>query len=243
MKNFPFLMLFSAFAIVSCSNDDSFTDLGTNEKMETTTNALKRTVSFDAENKSNPFDNAGKAYNAILDAYSNENSLSNNPEKIAETVESIANSLPEFMALKTSNDLTVVDYETLRGIMDGEYAFENAMSDSSLSSNAKTVLNNFITDLESQVENQSMATVHAFIMEFENNLPQQTNLSSNDRKIILTTTSIARYVNAEKSDSDPDKIWIHVKNGITATLNGMFQNTAKGVLNATVVTILQKRKN
>lgn len=243
MKNFPFLMLFSAFAIVSCSNDDNFTDLGTNEKMETTTNALKRTVSLDAENKSNPFDNAGKAYNAILDAYSNEDSLSNNPEKIAETVESIANSLPEFMALKTSNDLTVVDYETLRGIMDDEYSFENAISDSSLSNNAKTVLNNFINNLESQFENQSVRTVHAFIMEFENNLSQQNNLSSSDKKIILTTTSIARYLNAEKSDSDPDKIWKHVKNGITAALNGMFQNTAKGVLNATVVTILQKTNN
>lgn len=235
-------MLFSAFVPLSCSKDDSFTDLQIDEKMETTTNALKRTVSFDAENRNNPFDSAGKAYNAILDACNDEIFLDNNPESITETVESIANDLPDFIILETSNDYTAVDYEILKEIMDGDYPFENAMSDSSLSSNAKIILTNFIINLESQVENQSAATVHAFIIEFESALWQQTNLSSNDRKIILSITSVVRYVNAE-NDNGGNNDWKNKKTGITATLIGMFQNTAQGVLNATAVTILQNKNN
>jgi len=236
-------MLFLALTILSCSTDENFIDAQTNATIKTANNDLERTVGCVAENKNNPFDYTGKTYNSILQAYANENFSSANPQDVLERVESIANNLPEFTALKNNNAYVNANYETLADIISGDYSIANALSDSGLSPNAQVVLTNFIVNLKSQVESQSTATVHMFMMDFEDTLWQQTNLSTNDKKIILSTTSIIRYANAEKTNSDSDKKWSALRTQITATLSSIAQNSAEGVLNAAAIGLLQNAEN
>ena len=243
MKRFPFLMLFLALTILSCSTDENFIDAQTNATINIANNDLERTVAFVAENKNNPFDYTGKTYNAILQEYDNNNFPSSNPQVIVENVESIANNLPDFIALKNSNAFVNANYETLINIISGDYLIDYALANSGLSLNAQVVLNNFIVNLKIQVESQSTATVHTFILDFEDTIWQQNNLSTSDKKIILSTTSIIRYANAENKNGGPDKHWRDIKNSITATLSCIAQNSAEGVLNAAVIGALQNNNN
>lgn len=238
MKNFPILMLFLALSILSCSTDENYIDAQTNANIKTANNDLERTVAFVAENKNNPFDYTGKTYNAILQAYGNENFSSANPQDVLERVESIANNLPDFIALKNSNDYVNANFETITDIISGNYLITDALSDSGLTPNAQVLLTNFIMNLKSQVESQSTATVHMFMMDFEDTLWQQTNLSTNDKKIIWGTTSIIRYANAENTNGGNND-WIRKKTQITATLSSIAQNSAQGVLDAAVIGALQ----
>lgn len=235
-------MLFLVLSILSCSTDENFIDSQTNTTIKTTNNDLERTVAFVAENKNNPFDYAGKTYNAILQEYDNHNFPSSNLQDVVERVESIANNLTDFIALKNSNAYVHVKHETLANIIGGNYLITYAFADSGLSPNGQDVLSNFIVNLKTQVEGQSKATVHTFIMDFEDTLWQQTNLSTNDKKIILSTTSILRYANAESKNGNIDD-WIRIKTRITATLSSIAQNTAEGVLNAAVIGALQNNNN
>ena len=241
MKNFPHLMFFLALSILSCSTDDQVNDLSTNEQIETTNKVSQRIASYSAENRDNPFENTGRIYSAVLDEYDNAvigSSLLNN----IQTLEAVANSFPDFMALKPGNHYTSVSYLTIKNILDNIYSFENALYDSTLSNNGKYALTNFMVDLKSEVSTQSRETVNAFVIDFENNLLLQNTLTANDLKIILTTTSILRYANSYESNEDPDKKWGNIKVGIIAALNGLSHDTAKGVLSASIVKILQEQQ-
>jgi|GEM_PF-5502863 len=241
MKNFPYLMFFLALSIVSCSTDDRLNDLAANEEIETAGKLSQRAASYSPENRDNPFENAGRTYNAVLDVYDNA-VIGNNLQSTIQTLQTAANNVPDFIALKPGNHYTSVSYQTIKNIMDNIYSLENALYDSTLSSNGKYVLASFIVDLKSEVTTQPRETVNAFVIDFENNLLLQNTLTDNDLKIILTTTSILRYANSYESNEDPDKKWGNIKVGIIATINGLSQDTAKGVLSASIVKMLQEQQ-
>lgn len=240
MKNFPYLMFFLVLSILSCSTDDQLNDPSTNEKVEATSTVSQRIAPYSAENRNNPFENAGRIYSAVLDQYDNVLMGSNFQNNI-QALEVAANSFPDFMALKPGNHYTSVSSQTIKNIMDNTYSLEDALYDATLSSNGKLVLANFILDLENEVMTQSRETVHAFVIDFEDSLSQQGNLTDNDLRILFSTTSILRHAISYDSNEDRDKKWGSIKVGITAAVNGLCQDTSKGVLSASIVKILQEQ--
>lgn len=236
MKKLALLTFFITFALISCSTEEI--------ESEQQTKHLNRTSKEIAHNSNNPFDYVGKTFSDVFLAYENANFSENDLNSIQENMQTIANAHPDFAALNPFGQFVMTDSQMITSIINGAYDLESAMNDAVLTENAKIMFVSFMNQLKTQIENQPASSVFESIVDFENNVLNQNNLTNNDVRLILSTTAILRQVNFNNFLNDPEKDWEKVKTITTASLYG-FSTTGEtqGILAAAVVTVYLENNN
>lgn len=117
-----------------------------------------------------------------------------------------------------------------------------------LSWRAKVSLANFISSLQWYKEQKSeYAVIYQFIINYENSILADPLFSAEDSRILLTTSSIARYAfyfakkEKEKEPRRRDRDWDISMGNIAAGADGANESTAKAVSMATAAALYVNR--
>lgn len=177
-----------------------------------------------AANESNPYDYSGRLFSEILNVYYNSDTLFTDIDGIVNQVERIAANHSEFESIKPA----FYQYPSKNRIeyfINHKYSCMDSVLDSTgLSSGAKISLTNFMNSYllldSSKVEFDS---VYKFVIAHEDSIYKNPLLSEMDKKVILITTSIARYSAAtkkKKPKKNTDPAW----DFLICTLYGSAEN-------------------
>lgn len=105
------------------------------------------------------------------------------------------------------------------------------LQDTALSPHAKTSLESFINQLFSQdYPLQNYELIYTTIVNYEAGVRSVSDMTDYDKKVILTTTSIARYASARDKRKGKDKDWKLSRNNIIAAAGGAVESEAKSVV-------------
>lgn len=193
----------------------------------------------------NQYDNAGRLYDEIFDAYYDGTSHSTDVQSVIAEVESIANANISFESI---NDLGYVPLTAERV----QYLADRNISDiagiigtSDLSATAKTSFSNFLlsfvvlyaTDIDA-------VKMYDTIVKYESTVIASNLFTENDKRVILTTTSIVRHTSYRakkkpKKNTDPD--WLISVGHAFGTEEGAEENMAKAIVEGLVTGIVSNK--
>ncbi|MEC4004847.1 hypothetical protein OX283_009290 [Flavobacterium sp. SUN052] len=184
-------------------------------------------------NSANPFDYVGLLHNQLLETYYSGVSLPKTLTGISNSVVSIANATSAFTSLSggtyTFTSLERVQYIALHS----QDCLDSVVVSSLSSSGARISMTNFINSYLSLCNSENdYSVIYDFIVAYESAALSDTTLSLSDRKVILITTSVARYSSYErkkrpKKNTDPE--WGLLVTNIIATLDGANESVAKAL--------------
>jgi len=201
--------LLSAVLCIACSQD-----IG--EVVNTTDNNafnLKSAVAT-VENKSNPFDSVGLDYRVLLSSYQ---SLDSSPGTVAEISEIVSLLMGE-KAVVSDPAMQVL----LSGILSHpQDSLISIFQDSGLSNDAKTVLSGFVANFYT-LSLQPFPEAYNEILTIENAVNSSLSIPENDKRVILTVTSLARYSLYHECCEDTD--WDTSVGNIVAAIAGAIQD-------------------
>ena len=190
----------------------------------------------------NKYDNVGHIYDEIFDAYYDGTSRSTDVQSVIAEVESIANVNISFEILNDSGyePLTAerVQYLSDRGISD----VAGIIGASNLSANAKTSFSNFLLSFVALYATDIDAVnMYDAIVKYESGVIASNLFTENDKRVILTTTSIVRHTSYRikkkpKNNTDPD--WIISVGHAFGTEEGAEENSAKAIIEGLVTGIV-----
>jgi hypothetical protein len=242
MKNihscFVIILLFftTGFGVVSCTSD------------ATTPIPKQQTVSYKTEKalpsySNNPYDDAGWLHTELLQIYHLQSNNGGAVTQILEDILLIANTNTAFNSIKGSS-YTGVSSGRIQYILDHQSTcVSDIISSSSMSNSAKLSLTDFITsfDLFFNAGNES-DDLYQKVVDYETTVLQNSGFTSNDKRIILTTTAITRhssYLARKKPKKNTDPDWTILIGNIVAAVDGAEDSTANAVVAALVAGIAQ----
>lgn len=233
MKKLVSLSLFLSIALSSCSTDESFEETASQPEINVSLRAKEDPKTWNPENATNSYDQTGKLYYKILNAYYSNPTATNASEAIMQ-IENIAATFPEFQNMQENpySSIQVMDINT---ILNSELNFVNCAA---LSISAKNNLDFLIENLNTLSDNDSSPyEINTYIIGFESTTNSSTSLSVSDKKQILISTSIIRHNNYLHRQKRNRRWDIH--HGVIAAGEGQIESLAKATTNAAVIDILE----
>ncbi|MGX7668883.1 hypothetical protein [Flavobacterium pedocola] len=208
--------------------------------------STQRGVVFPA-NPANAYDNAGRLHNELFEAYYSNSQLPTTTDSIVDLAESIGTANNEFNALKGIGYVPVsasrVDYI----VSHQSVSMAEIMDASPLSSTAKLSLIDFISDLTTLYATEdNYETIYTFIVAYEAGIIQNSQLTQTDRRIMLTTSSIARYstyMGRKKPKQNTDADWTIFVGNIVSGTEGACIGTAEAIIKAFVTGVAENSYN
>ncbi len=147
------------------------------------------------ENSKNQYDYAGKLHNDILTQVLKTKGTGNlSVNEVCNLVDKFGGSNSEYQELTGSSYETIDSKEVSVLLEDSSSNFDNVINKSSISNNAKNQiisLRNYILSIEKT--NDSYSDVYNYIVKFEDSILNNKELSTEDKKNILSLSSTARY--------------------------------------------------
>lgn len=201
MKNLSLPMAVLAALLTSCTNDNmDQTDVLKNSSTEKQTSKTGQILN--PENPANIYDIAGKIHNDIIDVYLSCNYSHSAPSLVAQRVDSIAALNSDFLNLSSN---LPIDFSEIQAIIDSpQTQLEQEISDAPITTNAKNCLSDFMDSI-SVWESDEYDTIHQSIISYEYAVINNPQFSTEDKRIILTSSSIARhslYYARKRKDKD-----------------------------------------
>ncbi|MBF7092618.1 hypothetical protein IUY40_13865 [Flavobacterium sp. ALJ2] len=212
MKNLKLCLAILPLFTIACSEEY------TGEVIETAhkTGSAKKT-DIGPDNTANPFDIAGSIHNEILETLEQTNFNSQSVEEIAILIDSVSAVYPPELVLLSSNATLSTRVSDIIWIVNSNNAIDDVLAVSSLGVNAKTSLLTFVNSLV-LASDDPYEDIHSMIISYEAGILSNTEFTSDDKRIILTTTSVARYsIYGEKRK---DKDWETGVTKIAAAVSG-----------------------
>jgi hypothetical protein len=231
MKNLKVCLAILPLFTIACSEEY------TSEIIETahiTGSAKKSEIGPD--NTANPFDNAGSIHNKILEILDETNFNSQSIEDIAILIDSVSAVYPPELVLLSSNPTLSTKLSEITWIINHNDAINDVLTESTLGESAKTSLLTFVNSLVLSTNN-SYEDIHSMIVSYETGILTNTEFASNDKRIILTTTSVARY--SIYTDKRKDKDWETGVSKIAATVSGAEVDLVLGLKMALIIELYQ----
>jgi hypothetical protein len=238
MKNISLGLVILPLLIVSCTTDSiENTDSIDNKVIDKKSEKYARLVQIlTPENPENVYDLAGKLHNDILDIYLAGNYQHNAIVEISQEVEAIAAVNNDLMLLNLETNLPI-DLNEIQEIINNPQAqLDEAIANSSMTDKAKGSLSNFMTSLLSW-ENDEYAEIHQSIILYESSVMTNPQFSSEDKRIILTTSSIARY-SLYYARERTDKDWEASVGNRAGAFSGAINNSYTAVSRSLVTGIM-----
>lgn len=233
MKNLLLSLVIITSLSVSCTNEniDNTEIPGSTLTEEKSKKTAKLLQNLSPENSANAYDIAGKIHNDILDVYFSGNYTCNTIAQISQKVDSISALNNDLLNMGTN--LTSNFQEIQEIVDDPQIKLEQAIANSSMTDNAKICLSNFMASILLWETNE-YAIIHQSIISFEASVISNTQFSSEDKRIILTTSSITRY-SSYYAIERKDKDWETSVGNRVGAVQGAVDNSSTAV-NKSVVT-------
>jgi hypothetical protein len=239
------LSIFSVttLTIFSCTSDDR-NDPIAQQAIHGGNGSMNRITGLYPENSKNIYDAAGQLHNDISEAYLSQQKISTTTAGTITQVEDIANVNAEFLLLKPS---TYISPSTLRidNIINNVVTPSQIIANSSMTAGAKASLTLFLNTLmEYRDQQKDYDFIYQFIIDYEMGIIDNATLSSNDKRVILITTSISRYGFdfARRHRRKPrDRDWEISWGNIVAGTDGADTSDAKAIVMSAVCGIISNK--
>lgn len=234
MKKLLSLSLFVSFAFLSCSTDEDSENVSS--QAEASNVLHQKQTDLNPENSANPYDVAGKLYRQILEKYYENTSPTATPSQVITEIETIANGFTDFAPMKNS-PYQPVAYSNINWILNTEGSYHIVVTNSNnLSAAGKNQLEILASNLSQLLDTGAEAkSIHDHIISFEATIFSSLTLTSNDKKAILTSSSIARHANYLRRKG---RRW-DIHHGITGALQGNAESMAKAITTASSVNAIE----
>lgn len=236
MKNIYSCLIILTF-FTSCTNEE-------NNQQGTNSATLMKGSDILPHHTANPYDNAGRIYDAIFDAYYDGSSRPNDVTSVVTQVEAIANANTSFATLEAINQPLVPErIQYLAGKRSVDIGA--IIGASNLSPIAKTSFSNFLITMVTLYEAETDATKIAnAVIKYEETVIGNALLSDDDERAILTSTSILRFSayrakKKPKKNTDPD--WLIWVTHVYGAEEGAEENEAKAIVTALVTGIVSNK--
>lgn len=240
-----FICLASSVPLTSCSADTNsegnFIESSTNQSNV----SLQRVTGLYPENPANSYDAAGQLYYDISESFYSLMPVTFSTTETIQQVEAIANANFEFQSLKPSS-YTSPTAARLDYILNNPQLSKNEiLQNSGMSAIAKESLGGFLDPVMLyHVQHFEYDSIYHFITDYEMGIIGNNTYSAQDKKIILTTTSIARYALyfAKKHRRKPrDRDWDISWGNIVAGTEGSSESTAKAIIMSAVIGLITNK--
>jgi hypothetical protein len=197
-------------------------------------------------NSANPYDIAGQVYNELYEVYYANDSMSASVEVISTRVNRIAQENDSFASLAGSNDSFLL-INRVNYILDNIDSCTSEIIDASLTTaQAKISLSSFIGSLLSLCESEEdYGIIYGFVVDYEDSILSDSTFIPLDKKIILTTTSIARhsvYERKKKIRNNNDPEWDLMVGNIAAPVEGSTNSPGNAILMSLIVGIAENNR-
>lgn len=232
MKKLLSLSLFLSLTFFSCSTDEDFENVELQSETSTTLSHKENPHNWNPANTANSYDAAGNLYRMVLEEYYDNVPTSTTPSQIISDVETIANGFSEFAPMK-NNIYMPLAYSNIDWILTTNNSYHIAITNNnSLSATAKNQLEVLTNNLILMIDAEATAkSIHDYIVGFEATILSNQNLTANDKKTILTSSSIARHANYLRRKG---RRW-DIHHGITGSIQGDTESMAKAITTAASV--------
>lgn len=238
MKNILFPLVIFPLLIVSCTTDtienvESIDNKVSSNKLQNSASLVQDLI---PENPANIYDYVGKLHNDILDVYLAGNYEYTTIVQISQQVEIIAAANNDLMLLDTGIVLPT-NLNLIQEIINNPQAkLDQAIVNSTMTSAAKNSLSNFMNN-QLLWENHSYEEIYESILSYESAVIANLVFDSEDKRIILTTSSIIRYsiyYDVVEKDKDWDTSIGHRVGGFT----GAIDNSSAAIRSSLVTGIM-----
>lgn len=197
MKNY-LLCAVLLFLAISCSTESDYEH---SQNVDSKEIAL-RTSSQIPKNKTNPFDARGKEYLDLLTIYLKNNKVPNSINELTDRTQFLLKNYGEAgFLIKTNTTFTAKQAALLMGF---EKPLIDLIESCNVTPEVKHYLINFFQALLAQ-EGQEYGKLYNYIVSFENGILQSNTLNDDEKKTILTISSIstyALYIDPKHKDRD-----------------------------------------
>jgi hypothetical protein len=238
MKKFSKSLVVLTLLITSCTTDTIETVESTDSNVSI--NKTKRTARLESnltpENPANVYDSAGKLHNDILDIYLAGNYQYTTIAEINQQIEAItaANSNLILLNSQTNQPANLVE---MQEIIDSPQAkLDEVISNSTMTNAAKISLSNFMNDVLLW-KNNPYEDTYQLIVSYESSVIANTQFTCEDKRIILTTSSITRY-SIYYEEERKDKDWGASVGNRVGGISGAIDNSSTAVNSSLVIGIM-----
>jgi hypothetical protein len=238
MKNISLGLVILPLLIVSCSTDinvitESIDSKVSSKKSEKSGRLVQNPT---PENPANIYDLAGKLHNDILDVYLTGNYQYNTIAQICQQIEAITADNNDVMLLNLGANLPI-NLDVIQDIVNNPQAkLDEVIANSTMTNAAKASLSSFMNDVLLW-ENHSYEEIYQSIVTYESAVMTTAEFNNEDKRVILTTSSIVRYsiyYDLVQKDKDWDTSVGHRVGG----LSGAIENSSTAIKRSLVAGIM-----
>lgn len=215
MKKSLLLILVFPLLIISCTTEENVSEELRNKTVEML--KIKKIV-LQPGNATNPYDDIGKQHNDVLEIYLATYPPAGSTGTIMSQVQSIMLSNTFSIGQDCNSPYA---FEAINAILANPQDYvATTIENSTLTTPAKTSLSDFI-DSWSVLETLDFESIYHFIITYESTIITNSLLTNEDKRVILTASSIARYsfYYNENKDRDWDTTIGNSIGGIVGALN------------------------
>jgi hypothetical protein len=241
MKNISLGLVILPLLIISCTteridNDDSIGTLDSKVSAKKSEKSAGVGQNLIPENPANVYDYAGKLHNELLDVYLAGNYQYSTILQISEQVQAIA-AVNEDVALLSSATSVSASLEERQEIIDNPASkLDNLLANSSMTDAAKISLYSFM-NATLLWENEDYEIIYQSIISYESAVMDSTEFNDEDKRVILTTSSIARYsIYYEKKRKDED--WDSNVGNRVGAVSGALDNSFIAIIRSLITEIV-----
>ena len=239
MKNISLYLMILSLLIISCSADpiDTASSINNKESSKKSEKTARMTESLPPANSENVYDYAGKFHNKLLEAYLAGNYQDSTMVQISEQVLAIAASNSDLALLDLEMNIPA-NLEEMEAIVHSpETMLNETIANSSMTTAAKNSLSSFM-DAVLLWENEEYEVIYQSIISYESVVLTNPQFSSEDKRIILTSSAITRYSLYYNTQPPYDEDWETSVGNRVGGVSGAIENPFTAITNALITGII-----
>jgi hypothetical protein len=238
MKNFLFGLVILSLLMISCTAEPIVTaeNIDNTISVEKSNQTARLVQSQTPENSANIYDFAGQIHNEILDVYLTGNYQNYTIAQISQQIELIAAQNNNLTSLNVGANLPANTILIQEIINNPQTKLDQIIANSAMTLAAKNSLSSFMFDMPLW-QNLSYEEIYEYIIAYESTVITNPAFTSEDKRIILTTSSIVRYstyYDLERKDKDWDGSTGHRVGAISGAVDNstaaIFRSLVTGIM-------------
>lgn len=240
MKKFLLGLVILNLLMVSCTADpivtaENIDDTISSEKSKQKTARLMQNQT--PENPANIYDFAGKIHNEILDVYLAGNYQHYTIAQISQQIELIAAQNSNLTSLNVGANLSTNAVLIQEIINNPQTKLDETIANSAMTVVAKNNLSSFMNNMLLW-QNLSYEEIYGSIIAYESTVIANPEFTNEDKRIILTTSSIARYstyYDLERKDKDWETSTGHRVGAVSGALDNPSMAIQRSLVTGTAI--------
>lgn len=240
MKNFLLGLVILNLLMVSCTADpivtaENIDDTISSEKSKQKTARLVQNQT--PENPANIYDFAGKIHNEILNVYLAGNYQHYTIAQISQQIELIAAQNSNLTSLNVGANLSTNAVLIQEIINNPQTKLDETIANSAMTVVAKNNLSSFMNNMLLW-QNLSYEEIYGSIIAYESTVIANPEFTNEDKRIILTTSSIARYstyYDLERKDKDWETSTGHRVGAVSGALDNPSMAIQRSLVTGTAI--------